>query len=121
MTAPETVDPVREWRELLPTNVRRQLHDTARATVLVARSIRVHGWTPATLAAECMRQHNGAVNPAGIVMHRLEWCADNPPVQPSGARRVPFCSPECRDNAGWILDPETLLPARPCNCRKANA
>lgn len=117
MTAVEQTDPVRAFREALGGTVRHQLHDTQRVTVLVHRAVNTHGWTAKTLAAECMRDHNGAINPAGIVMHRLGWAAENAPAGQKSARAVPFCSAECRDNSGLILDPDTLLPTGKCSCR----
>lgn len=30
---------------------------------------------------------------------------------------APFCSPECRTNNGWRLDPDTLAPVDRCPCR----
>ena len=31
--------------------------------------------------------------------------------------KIEFCTPECRDNGGWKLDPATLLPAERRECR----
>jgi hypothetical protein len=120
MTAPEqeqTRDAVAEFRAALTPRVRDQLHHTARVAALAHRAVHTWGWTPDSLAKECMRDHNGAINPAGIVMHRLEHCAETgPPGAKSDVRRA-FCSPECRENAGMLLDSVTLLPIGKCACR----
>lgn len=116
-TADVEADPVAAFRQALPPRVRDQLHHTARVTVLAYRAVNTHGWTPEQLAAECTRDTVHVINAAAVLMHRLEWCADHPPAKDSTPRRVPFCSPECRDNGGMILDPETRLPLRKCECR----
>lgn len=122
MTAPEqstdSVETLRAFRAALSPRVDRQLRDTGRVLVLVYRAVHTTGWTPKQLAAECMRDHNGAVNAAAIVMHRLDWCADNPPAVKTKHQRTPLCG-HCED--GYVVDPDTRLPIRRCDCRKGTA
>jgi hypothetical protein len=118
--APDTsIDPFRVFVTALPANARTALHRTETVVAMVHAAIREHGWTAQQLAAECGRDLTDVANAGGLVTHRLRHAAGNPPAQRAsfGAKR-PFCTDECRQNAGWLLDPDTLLPLRPCPCRK---
>lgn len=116
----DTAALLRAFRDKLPPHLQRWTR-TGRITVAVSTATREHGWTLEQLAAECTRDTLGVVdNPGGLLTHRLEQCAEGPPTKgrpPGVGRKIAFCSPECSDNAGWILDPKTGLPAERCPCR----
>lgn len=61
-----------------------------------------NGWTTKQLVDEVMRNHNGAVNPGGIIAHRLARCAEGPPVAPSGSGLAKVHDGCCE--AGWRYD-----------------
>lgn len=107
-------DPAQMFIRALPGHAQRALHHTARITVLVHRAVRDHGWTVQQLIDRCTGDLGA--NPGGVITFRLEHCADNPPPLEHKSRRIPFCSPECRDNAGWVLD-DAGRPAERCTCR----
>ena len=118
----QSTDVWREFRNLLPPQAARGLHDTQRAVVLVHRAIGTHGWTAAQLARECSRDLAGVANAGAVVTFRLEQCAEHaPPTSPGGATR-PFCG---RCDHGWIYttpeDPDAPLTSTRCECRRANA
>lgn len=119
------VDPVRLFRDALPRHVRDNLNDTQLVAALVTTAVRDHGWTPTALAAEAARDLDGVANPGAVVTDRLRKAATHPPVgsdhKPAFGPPRPFCSPECADNKGWRLDPQTLLPAHRCPCRTQEA
>lgn len=118
MITEETTDTLAEFRRRLPPRVNRQLRDTIRVAILVNRAVHTMGWDVEALAAECVRDHDPKVrNPAGIVMHRLEWCAENEPPDRHRPKVLPFCSPDCRERGGLIEDPKTGLPVGKCECR----
>lgn len=98
----------------LDPHTRATVHHTARITVLVHRAVREQGWTVPQLVQRCTG--NLGANPGGVITFRLEHCADNPPPLEQGARKVPFCSPECHENAGWVLD-SAGMPVKRCPCR----
>lgn len=117
MTAiPDTTDPLRAFLDALPPHARHHVNRTARLTALVHAAVRDHGWTPQQLAQLC--SHDLGSNPGGVITFRLERDAVRPPAAPAGPRRLPFCSPECKDNAGWILDGNGR-PINRCPCRTA--
>ena len=116
MTAPDELDPLHTFLRALPATSSRQLNRTTRLYTLVNTAVRDHGWTPRQLADHCARNHAGAVNHGAIVMHRLEDAATRGPLIDDGAKVIPFCSPQCRDNQGWITD-DTGRLLRKCPCR----
>lgn len=75
-----------------------------------------HGWTLEQLVTRTTSGELGD-NPGATITWRLEQCAENAPPSPAGTRGIPFCTPECRADAGWILAADTGLPARRCPCR----
>lgn len=109
-------DPLAAFLEALPAGIRQRVNRTDRFVALVHRAVN-NGWTAKQLAAECTRSTTGVLNAAGLVAWRLEQAADHGPTTPSGQRRIPFCTPQCRDNAGWIEDDDGN-PVRRCECRK---
>lgn len=104
---------VREFRNRLPTTVDQQLHSPQRLIVLVQKAA-LAGWTAQALAQECGRNTEGVMNAGGLVMHRLDWCAEHTPVKTARAASLPLCG-DC--DHGWRLDPITFLPAERCPCR----
>ena len=104
--------------QALPADLQRQLHQTAELVDNVHTAITAHGWTPTGLAHEAARNHAGANNPAALVIHRLRIAATRPPPRhaATGPPIVPFCSEECRNNAGWRLDHDGR-PVDKCPCR----
>jgi hypothetical protein len=119
VTAPEpTADPVWAFIHALPPHLSRHLNRTQRLVALIHVAAG-HGWTTKQLVAEASRDQAGVVNAGALIMHRLERCAETPPPTPGQLRVLPFCSPECRDNAGWVLD-AAGMPAKKCACRRAS-
>lgn len=115
-TADQDADPVWLFLQALPARIRRDLNRTEALVVLIHTATRDQGWTPTKLAERCAGGNTGT-NPAGVVMYRLQHCATTPADTGHDApARIPFCSPECRDNAGWVLD-EIGMPAKKCTCR----
>ena len=117
----QTYDPAadlaQQFLAALPDGPRCQIHHTARVIALVHRAVRDHGWTVDQLVTECTRDLRGITNAGGLITFRLENAASGPPAAGSPLGRVvPFCSPECRDNAGWVLD-SGGMPASRCPCR----
>lgn len=119
MTAPD-VDPIREFAYALPAAVRAHLNRTQTIVALIHAAIRDQDWTPQQLAAECARDLVGATNPGAIITDRLRKATQRPPaVQPAPAfgPPIPFCSDDCRDNAGWVIDQDTGALIGRCPCR----
>jgi hypothetical protein len=119
VTAP---NPAGEFRAKLPRRFRDSLSNNQLIAAVIAAAIRDHGWTVDQLVAECTRDvADDVVNLGGLVTHRLRQAAQHPPVgsdhHATSRAKQPFCSPECRDNAGWLLDPQTQLPTGRCPCR----
>jgi hypothetical protein len=116
MTAPDaSVDPVREWRELLTPAARAAVHMTP-AVPIVHQAIDA-GWTVAQLAAECNRDHHGAINLGGLVLHRLRECADTPPPAASTPVERPDHCGRCDRTTRHLLDVNRLPgPARCPDC-----
>ena len=117
-TAP---DPLQEFQRHLPNRVRASLNVTQAVVALVHAAVHNHGWTPALLAQECSRDLEDVVNAGAVVTDRLRKAATHPPVGRAVAQaavRRPLCG-QCED--GWLLDPDTRLPAARCECRKATA
>lgn len=114
MTAPDELDPLYAFLRALPPSSSRQLNRTVRLYTLVNAAVTDHGWTPRELAEHCSRNHAGAINHAGIVMHRLEDAATRGPKKRPASR--PFCSPECEQRRGLIEDDAGRLIGK-CSCR----
>lgn len=113
----ETVDYPRAFRDALPRHVRDQLHTTQTVAGTIHAAVRDHGWTVPQLVYECCRDLAGVANIGGLLTYRLEQCAQHGPPQPvtrTGLPVIPLCG-QCVD--GFVLDPQTLLPARKCPCR----
>lgn len=116
------LDFVREFRHRLPDNINQQLQGSETLMVRAQKSA-LNGWTPTLLATECSRNIGGGViNPAAIVMSRLNWTAEHAPAKPHKPQARPFCSDQCRDQQGWIED-DNCNRIRKCDCRttKTNA
>ena len=98
--------------------------ETVRPTNALRYNIRValreKGWTVAQLVHEAQRDHNTGRNPAAIIHDRMKIAATiNPPGTQTAKRKgIPFCSDECRQNAGWVLNADGL-PDHRCPCRSA--
>lgn len=75
------------------------------------------GWTLDQLTQRITAGDYGT-NPGGTIAWRLQDAAETDPPRDHKPGVLPFCSPECRDNAGWILDLETGLPTAKCPCRQ---
>jgi hypothetical protein len=96
---------------------RRRLNTTQAVVALVHAAVINHGWTPRQLAQECGRDLADVVNAGAVITDRLRRAATHGPVQRGGVvPKRPFCSPDCRDNQGWILDAERR-PLHRCQCR----
>jgi len=121
MTAPEQ-DPVRAFRHALGHRLDAQLNTTHAVVALVHAAVTNHGWTPEQLAKECGRDLGDTYKPGGVITERLRKAATHPPIDrdhaPALGPKRPFCSPECRDNAGWVLD-DDRHPIRRCDCRSS--
>jgi hypothetical protein len=120
MTAP---DPVAAFVQALPPRLRRDLNRTAALVSDIHQATR-RGWTTQQLIDATTNNHGGATNHGGIIAHRLATrCALVDPSTGEGIteldRRVPFCSDECRADAGWILN-DLGLPVDKCSCRTPN-
>lgn len=124
MTAAEdtSADPVAQFVRALPVKMRARFNVTATVVSDIHKAT-ARGWTTAQLIDVTTNNHGGAVNVGGIIAHRLhEKCAPNEAPTAVGvtALRRPFCSPECKDNAGWVLDQQGT-PLRRCPCRTMEA
>lgn len=111
-------DPVRSFRLALGREMDARLNTTQAVVALVHAAVTNHGWTPKHLAEECSRDLGDVVNAGAVITERLRKAAAHPPV---GARaafgpKLPFCSPDCRDNQGWVLD-DDRNPVDRCPCR----
>jgi hypothetical protein len=97
-------------------NSRAQIHvnRTARFDHLAAEAFN-RGWHVDKLAHELIRGDLGN-NPGGVITSRLQRFATTQPATGHSVG-VPFCTPRCKDNAGWILDPEDGQPVGRCECR----
>lgn len=120
MTAPQPVDdPVRAFRQAIGRDLDNRLNTTQTVVGLIHAAVTNHGWTPKQLAEECGRDLADVINAGAVVTDRLRKAATHPPVGPRapglGPTR-PFCSPECRENAGWVLDSDRN-PTHRCTCR----
>lgn len=112
-------DPVWAFRQALGRDLDRRLNKTQAVAALIHAAVTNHGWTPKHLAAECSRDLEGVVNAGAVITDRLRRAATHPPVAHAAPTFGParaFCSTECRDNAGWVLD-DDRNPVRRCPCR----
>jgi hypothetical protein len=111
----ETVDPVKAFRDAVPTHLRAPLHDTQRIAALVTKAI-ARGWTIDALTREATRDLSGVVIPGGVITSRLDHCAEHdPPVKPP-ARRPEWCG-QCDPTTRHVLDENRLPAAARCtNC-----
>ena len=105
----DDTDPLWSFLTALTPRVRARLRRTARLYTLVHAATSL-GWTPQQLAAECCRDHGGAINTSGIVMFRLEHCAGHGPGEPAVAKVHDGCC-----EGGWIYD-ETTDPVTVTKC-----
>jgi hypothetical protein len=108
-----TDDPVWSFLTALPPRIKRQLNRTERLVALVHRAVREQGWTPKQLADRCSHS-NDSINPAGVVMYRLGWCADNPADLGSDGRRVHFGC--CEDGLIYHVPDDPTLPVTASKC-----
>lgn len=121
MTTPEA-DPVWAFRQALGRDLDSRLNKTQAVAALIHAAVTNHAWKPAQLAAECARDLDGVVNAGAVITDRLRKAAAHPPIAratPSFGLARPFCTDECRDNAGWVLDEDRNIVGR-CPCRTAN-
>jgi len=82
------------------------------------RAITEHGWTIPQLVTECTRDLDTAANVAAVITDRIRIAATVAPAKPKAkiSKGLPFCTDECRDNAGWILNADGQITGR-CTCR----
>lgn len=122
MTAPDdlTGDPWLTFISLLHPRARASLNRT-QAAVAAVHAATNHGWTPQLLAAECSRDLADVHNPGAVITDRLRKATQHPPVGTDHARRLPlarlpFCSLDCEDRAGWLENENGQITGR-CPCR----
>jgi hypothetical protein len=113
-------DPVRAFRHALGRDLNTRLNTTQTVVALIHAAVTNHRWTPKQLADECGRDLADVISAGAVITERLRKAAQHPPVGHGhntqlGPKR-PFCTAECRDNAGWVLD-DDRNPIRRCACR----
>lgn len=112
------LDPVTAFRAALPPEIRDQLHDNHAVRDAVTTALN-HGWTIDQLATEATRDLATAISFGGLTLDRIRSCSTRTPpanVTRAGLPKLPLCG-QC--DAGWLLNPVTLLPDTRCPCRKA--
>lgn len=117
---PDAGDLIRDFRRHLPPGLFAELNDTQRVVALVYRLVTEDGWTPQQLAKRASRGLGNAVNPGGLLTHRLEQLVGQSPDEHGKPVTRPFCSDECRANGGWIVD-QHGAPISKCPCRTTDA
>lgn len=103
MTAPTDTDVAGQaLYAALPTRAQVHVTRTKRLDHLAAEAF-ARGWTLDQLVTRLTTGDLG-FSPGGTITHRLEQCAETaPPKTGSHGRIIPFCTPECRENGGWLL------------------